>query len=201
MKKYALLTFLFLVSACASSLREADFRCPRVSIPGEKAYLTQIVNYADNFRIELTGYEGYCYVEDGTRRRYAVITPQFKITRLRDNGETRVDFRYFTDIEQGPPEFVGKKSHFAFGQIDTGAKTAFMSGRPVKVKVPFDNDDLVITLGLDVSAVELGYNQSTFAPQDNSGLKRVQTPCGIVETAEDSAEPVVSGCSRCSVRR
>ena len=186
MKKLLLLTILFLAAACASSRRAEDFRCPNVKIPGDKSYLTQIVNYVDNFRIELTGYEGYCYVEDGLSRRYAVITPRFKVTRLRDNDETALDFRYFTEIVQGPPAFVGKKTYFASGRIDAGEKEAFFSGRPVKVKIPLDDDEIEVVLGLDVSAAEHMYNQRTFDTRSASRGRRgiIQTPCGFVETDE-----------------
>ncbi len=230
MKKLLLLTILFLAASCASSRRAEDFRCPNVSIPGDKAYLTQIVDYIDNFRVELTGYDGYCYVEDGLRRRYAVITPRFKVTRLRENDETALDFQYFTEIVQGPPAFVGKKTYFASGRIDAGEKETVFSGRPVKVKIPVDDDDIEVLLGLDVSVAEHMYNQRTFDTRSASRARGgiVETPCGFIETgkteldtlpaakasanassASAPAAPVsaatageeVSSCGRCTVRR
>lgn len=216
MKKYVLIIALLLLASCAAPLNEADFRCPNILIPGDKAYLTQIVNYADNFRIELTGYEGYCYVEDGLSRRYAVITPKFRVARLRDNDETQVDFQYFTEILQGPPEFVGKKTYFASGKVEVGAAQAVFSGRPVKVKIPLDNDEIEIILGLDVSAAEHMYNQRTFDTRTPPRPKLVQTPCGFIENTEEyeasvaeavpaaapaAPAPEISTCGSCTVRR
>lgn len=204
MKRYVFLILLLMLASCAHSVREADFRCPKVSIPAEKSYVTQIVNYADNFRIELIGYEGYCYIKEGTARRYAVITPQFKLTRLRDNDESLVDFRYYTEVLQGPPEYLGKQSYFATGKIALDAKEVQFSGRPVQVKIPLDNDELEIFLGLDISEAELDFNRSTFAPYVGARSKQIQTPCGFIETEEENAAvpaQAASGCSRCSVRR
>lgn len=218
MKRYVWLTALLMIASCTASYQAEDFRCPNVKIPGGEAYLTQIVNYRDNFRVELTGYEGYCYVVEGTSRRYAVITPQFRLTRLQDSADTAVDFSFYTNIEQGPPEFVGKRSYFARGKLDVDDKETTFSGRPVKVKIPVDQDDIEILLGLDVSAEEAKYNQRTFDTRSRERGRRkdgiVETPCGFIEVEEaDFSEgpttqiqtptpaPKTSECGSCSVRR
>ena len=84
--------------------------CPVVIIPRDIAYVTQKVNYIDDFQIELKGYSGYCYFDKRINRRKAVIIPQFEVRRLRQNlDETDVDFTYFTETIKGPPEYLGKK--------------------------------------------------------------------------------------------
>lgn len=216
MKKYILLTALLMIVSCTASYRAEDFRCPNIKIPGNEAYLTQIVNYRDNFRVELIGYEGYCYVVEGTSRRYAAITPQFRLTRLQKSSDTAVDFSFYTNIEQGPPEFVGKRSYFARGKLDIDDKETTFGGRPVKVKIPLDQDDIEILLGLNVSAEEAKYNQRTFDTRSRERGRRkdgiIETPCGFIEVEEaDFSEgpttkvevpaPQASECGSCSVRR
>ncbi|MBE6448068.1 MAG: hypothetical protein E7018_02075 [Alphaproteobacteria bacterium] len=162
MRKNILIYALLLLSGCSSSWNEGGMGCPNVIIPGEKAYLTRADNRGENFRIELVGYEGYCYVEPNLPRHYAVITPQFRLHRLSDIDETRVDFSFHTETLQGPPGFLGKRTYFANGQIDANQKYVDFSGRPVKVKIPMDDDDFEIMLGLEMSSHEYEYNKSTF---------------------------------------
>ena len=194
MKKYLFCIMMFLLGSCASSLREADFRCPRVVIPADKAYLTQLVGYADNFRVELIGYEGYCYMETNALRRYAVITPKFRAVRLHNHDETGVDFVYYTEIVQGPPEFLGKQTYFASTDIGLDSESVTFSGRPVKVKIPLDRDDTEIILGLDISAAEDAYNRRTFAPMT------VDKTESLAQPAKQPASSQSSGCNTCSLR-
>ncbi len=197
MKKYVLLSLICVLASCVSSVRQEDFRCPRVVMPAEKAYMTQIVHYADNFRIELTGYEGYCYIESDVARRYAVITPQFRVTRLNDNDETTVDFEYFTEIVQGPPEFVGKQRYFASAQIGKDVSSVMTYGRPVKVKIPLDNDDIEVILGLDISAASDDYNRSTFAPVSENSFQ----PAELQAVSKPVPTEQSSDCDTCALRR
>ena len=37
--------------------------CPRVQINRDNAYLTQVVNYKEQFQISLIGHEGFCYFD------------------------------------------------------------------------------------------------------------------------------------------
>lgn len=85
---------LLAVSACAPALREADYMCPNVKIPRSTAYVTQKAAYAEEVRIELIGFEGYCLNANTVSRRYAAIKPLFKIQRLREGYDTHVDFSY-----------------------------------------------------------------------------------------------------------
>lgn len=83
--------------------------CPRVVIPRDTAYLTQIVNYREEFQISLVGYEGHCYFDTRVNRDKAVINPVFKIKRLRRSDETDVHFAYYTETVKGPPAYLGKR--------------------------------------------------------------------------------------------
>lgn len=157
------LSFSLLLASCAWFEGDYDgYICPNVSIPREKAYVTQKVTYEDEFQIELKGYEGYCYPETASNRHYAVITPQFEVQRLRDSDETQVDFNFYTETIKGPPEYLGKHSYSASVNIPADVKEKNFNGRAVKVKIPADNPDFEIILALDVSLEEFRYNQRTF---------------------------------------
>ncbi len=161
-KIFLLIVPLFLTSCSWFWHTPENVICPYISIPQDKAYMTQTVNYLDNFQIELIGYEGYCYNEDGLSRRYAVITPVFSVTRLRSSDETDVDFAFYTETIQGPPGFVGKRTYTAGTGIKTDEQSKEFRGKPVKVKIPADGTPLEIILALDVSLEEYHYNHRTF---------------------------------------
>ena len=84
---------VFFAAACRLGGSD-DVMCPRVVIPRDTAYLTQIVNYREEFQISLVGYEGHCYFDTRVNRDKAVINPVFKIKRLRRSDETDVHFAY-----------------------------------------------------------------------------------------------------------
>ena len=194
MKKYLFCIMMLLLGSCSSALREVDFHCPQIVVPAAKSYLTQMTGNTDNFRIELIGYDGYCYIENRAPRRYAVITPKFLATRLHNSDETKLDFTYYTEIVQGPPEFLGKQTYFASADLALNAQNVTFSGRPVKVKIPLDRDDTEIILGLDVSEAEDNYNRRTFAPAAVGAAREVKLPDG------QQVQPQSSGCNTCSLR-
>ena len=92
---------VFFAAACRLGGSD-DVMCPRVVIPRDTAYLTQIVNYREEFQISLVGYEGHCYFDTRVNRDKAVINPVFKIKRLRRSDETDVHFAYYTETVKGP---------------------------------------------------------------------------------------------------
>lgn len=154
---------LLAVSACAPALREADYMCPNVKIPRSTAYVTQKAAYAEEVRIELIGFEGYCLNANTVSRRYAAIKPLFKIRRLREGYDTHVDFSYFTETIKGPPEFLGRKRHFASVDIPRDVTEKQFAGREVRVRIPTEGyNDFAILLGMDVSAAEYDANQKSF---------------------------------------
>ena len=58
LKKFYLL-LLVLAAGCQSGVMDYE-TCPRVQIIRDNAYLTQVVNYREEFQINLIGYDGYC---------------------------------------------------------------------------------------------------------------------------------------------
>ncbi len=164
-----ILSGIFLVGSCGfwnggEQIVVPKDNCPQVIIPRDVAYVTQKVNYKDDFRIELLGYSGYCYFDKRVNRRKAVITPEFEVSRLRQRlDETDVDFEYFAETIKGPPEYLGKKHYFGHVTIPLNQREMRFSGRPLELKVPnAEYGAFEIYLGLELSPEERKYNNRTF---------------------------------------
>lgn len=201
-KKLLMLAFWGLIVSCASR-PPVDSRCPLVEIPRERAYLIQKVNYSDEFQIELSGYEGFCGYDAKLDRHTAYITPRFRIYRINDSDETRVDFKFYTETLQGPPEFLGKRIYSAGVKIGEQEREKEFIGPSVKVLVPRDAEDFPIILALDISRAEYLYNQRTFDIRYDNNLPEVQLleRTVIVEPVRETnaPEPASTGCGSCSL--
>lgn len=214
-KKILLTLFCLWIPGCMN-LEYVHPECPWVTIPRDKAAMTQKVNYADEFRIELIGYEGFCYNDNAINRNTAYITPQFRIYRLRKSDESHVDFDFYTETLQGPPGYVGKRSYSASVDLELDEKTKDFNGPEVKVKLPpFEEDDFEILLGLDLSPSEYNYNRQFFST--SPVYEEGPTPRYIERTivvdeevtakprikyieAPDSNPPAKSGCKSCALK-
>jgi len=141
-----------------------DYNCVKISIPRDSAYVTQKVNFKNDFYIEVIGYSAYCYFDTRVSRRKAVITPQFSIKRLRgDLDETDVDFEYFTQTIKGPPEYLGRKQYFGHVTLPLDKQEIKFTGAVLELKVPnYQYDDFEINLGLELTSEERKYNNRTF---------------------------------------
>lgn len=162
LKKIMLLGFCGFLAGCMSEFN-SGILCPRVEIPRETAYLTQIVRYKDQFQVELTGYTGYCWFDKRVNRNKASLTPEFVVRRLRPSPDTSVDFSYYTETLQGPPEYLGRRTYFETVDIAAAETEKKFSGKTVELKVPdFEEYKFTIELGLVLSPEELKYNRRTF---------------------------------------
>lgn len=164
MKKLCqILGVLTLVASCAPTQKVVDYGCPNVQIPRATAYAMQKAGYSEEVRLELIGYEGYCLKANTVDRRYAVIRPLFKIIRLSEGYDTRIDFSYYTETIKGPPEFLGRRRYFASVDIPRDVYEKEFAGRQIKVRLPGeDYADFAILLGMENSATERDYNQKMF---------------------------------------
>ena len=155
---------LFLLACTPKHMDEVDYNCINISIPRDTAYVTQKVNYKNDFQIEVVGYSAYCYLDTRINRRKAVITPQFMVKRLRgDLDETDVDFEYYTETIKGPPQYLGRKQYFGRVTIPLNKNEVRFSGRTTELKVPNTGyDNFVIDLGLELTPEERKYNNRTF---------------------------------------
>ena len=186
MKKYLSILLLFFLCSCTYSFEQDNLEhnkhnCAKIYIPTSNSYLVQIVNYSANFRVELTGYESYCYNYLPADMRFAVITPYFRVTRLRPSKDTEVDFSFYTQTQKGPPEFLGKRSYFA--SVDIYGDVVDIKAKPVKVRVPLQSSGFEVELGLDLSKAEKDYNSYNpdinFVREENSSQVSQKTSgCG-----------------------
>ena len=134
LKKIRLISLLFL-TGCNYGYMDYE-TCPRVQIIRDNAYLTQVVNYREEFQINLIGYDGYCYYDKKIEQNKALIKPIFQIKRLRPSDETDVHFAFYTETVQGPPQYIGKKTHYAVATIPADALEIEYTAPQVMVYVP-----------------------------------------------------------------
>ncbi len=153
---------VFFAAACRLGGSD-DMMCPRVVIPRDTAYLTQIVNYREKFQISLVGYEGHCYFDTRVNRDKAVINPVFKIKRLRRSDETDVHFAYYTETVKGPPAYLGKKTYYMAVAVPADETETTYTAPSIEVKIPPEMKyEFDINLGLVISPEEAKYNRRTF---------------------------------------
>lgn len=156
------LLILFMTVACRLN-GEGGNLCPRVNILRDSSYLTQIVNYREEFQISLIGYEGHCYFDSRVNKDKAVINPIFKIKRLRKSDETDVHFAYYTETIKGPPAYLGKRTYYLAVSIPENERELIYKADSVEVKIPPQMKyEFDINLGLVISKEESKYNQRTF---------------------------------------
>ena len=161
LKKISLILFVFLTGCEYSNM---DYEtCPRVQIIRDNAYLTQVVNYREEFQINLIGYDGYCYYDRKIEQNKALIKPIFQIMRLRPSDETDVHFAFYTETVKGPPQYIGKKTHYAVATIPSDALEIEYTAPQVMVYVPEEYKySYDINMGLVISPEERKYNHRTF---------------------------------------
>ncbi len=164
MSKKSLLFFIaFVLTGCAGFQSETDDPCPRVELPRESAYMTLSSGQLAEFRIELTGYEGYCYFDENVGRRKAVITPLFLVKKLSNTDESDVHFDYYARTLKGPPGYLGTTTYSQVVSLQTGETSKRFRGKTLTLKVPNEQyRDFTIELGLNISKNQLLYNDRTF---------------------------------------
>ena len=162
-KIFYALAMLFLASSCSYSVPEGYKQCPLVTIKREDARLIQIINYQDNYEIELIGFEGFCYYDTRVNQEKAKITPIFAINKLRNTDESDIHFSWFTNTIKGPPAFLGKKTYFVETSMKKEERHKEFKGAQVEVKIPVNMMyDFEIFAGLELSPKEKKYNQRLF---------------------------------------
>lgn len=162
------LCFILLFLAACVVEKENEY-CPYAVIRREDSRLIQKVNYQDDFLIEMTGWEGYCYYDSRVKKEKAVIVPIFMVSRLRDSDETDVQFSWFANTLKGPPAYLGKRTFFASVSLGAGQRQKEFKGKPVEIKVPSEMKyEFEILLGVDASKKEKNYNSRLFDVEYNA---------------------------------
>ncbi len=195
MRKYILMFTILFLSGCAWWQDTTVDFCPNIVIPYNHSYFVQHANYRDNFQIELIGYKRYCTNAHTIDRRYVIVKPLFRVTRLLDSDETRVDFAFYTQTLQGPPEYIGKRNYFAYADIPLGVKEVVVDGQPAKVRIPCCSSDFAINVGLSASIAELDYNQSNDKGRYIKPKPKEINACTLGKKVENKKEKKInSGC-------
>lgn len=162
-KKILAVTLLLSIAGCSWWKGEPSKVCPRALIQRKDAYMIQKSMHYEEFMIELVGQEGFCYFDNRVNHDKAVVSPIFKIKRLRPNDETDVMFSYYTETVKGPPAFLGKKTYFAKVYMPADETEIEYRAKETEVRIPpgmkYDFD---INLGLNIRPRDRSYNQRTF---------------------------------------
>lgn len=152
------------LSSCLLHTSERSYKqCPIITIKRADARLIQLANYQDNYEIELTGVEAFCYYDQRVKQEKARIVPIFKIRKLRNTDESDVHFSWFTETIKGPPAYLGKKSYFVEVSLQEDEREKEVKGKFVDVKIPKEEMyEFEIFAGLEMSKKEREYNQKIF---------------------------------------
>ncbi|MDR1694724.1 MAG: hypothetical protein LBR70_06020 [Lactobacillaceae bacterium] len=165
LKKLTMTFLVILISACGSWGEQSETQriCPSVLITRNDAYLVQKGLNHEEFNIELIGYEGYCYYDTRISHDKAVVTPIFKIKRLRPNDETDIMFSFYAETVKGPPEYLGKKTYFEKAEIPVDIIETEYRGQQAEVRIPPNmRYEFDINLGLNIAKKDKEYNKRTF---------------------------------------
>lgn len=166
LKKIYLLFFCLLAASCTlfGSNQSSPKDCPNVIINRSDAYLTQNVGYKNQLKIELYGYEGYCYFDYKTNRAKAALTPLFKVTRLDGtSNEGYVSFDFYYRTSKGPTEYLGSKMFYEKIALPAKTKVFKFKGKTFELKVPSVEDgSFEIYLGLKLTKSDRTYNDMTY---------------------------------------
>lgn len=151
MKKNLFFTIvILLLSACSFS--DDDAGCPPIYVPRETARMYQDNGYNDEFQITLVGAESYCYTEPSTNRRYASITPIFRVRRLENSSITSIDADFYVKTSVNAEDYLGTRKFIQMLNIPQGDKEVTVKGRPTINRIsmpPYGN--FTISLGMSMS--------------------------------------------------
>ena len=154
MKRFtAFLLLPFLVS-CSQGSRPDD-GCPEISIPRETARVYQNNGKFDEFQINLVGYEGYCYTEPSNNRRYALITPLFKVRRLEDSPTSSLDVDFYIKTSVNEEDYLGTRKFSQTLSIPRSVKEQTVKGRPTVTRLsrpPYEGFSVELGMALSDEA-------------------------------------------------
>ncbi len=154
MKRFSIFFIIAFLTACSSAVNDAS-RCPLISIPRETARVYQTDGSADKFQINLVGYESYCYTEPADNRRYAMITPIFKVRRLESSNITALDINFYVKTSVNAEDYLGIRQFNQVLNIPLSAKEITVRGRQTKTRItkqPYKN--FSINLGIAMTKAE-----------------------------------------------
>ena len=154
MKKILLCLCAVCISACSSAVDEKN-SCPPINIPRETMRLYQNNGRFDEFQVNLVGFESYCYTHPSNNRRYARITPLFKVRRLEDSATTSLDIEFFVKTSINAEDYLGIRNFNQTLNIPRSSREEIIKGRPTVTRIdnqPYQN--FSISLGILMNKAE-----------------------------------------------
>ena len=192
MKRVLICLFTIIIAACGTAPQEAR-QCPLISVPKEMSRIYQTFGHADKFQITLSGYESYCYTEQANNRRYAVITPIFKVRRLEPDTTTSLDVNFYVKTSVNAEDYLGIRHFSQKLDIPLNAKEVTIVGRQTKTRIanpPYDG--FTISLGLVLSPEDLAKAQKMLdidyrylSAEELSGLNQATPSTVYIEVSPD----------------
>lgn len=153
MKHFVLFTLILLAAGCSSPAD--DEPCPEIFIPRETTRLYQNNGRFDEFQINLVGTESYCYTDPSNNRRYAAVTPIFKVRRLEDSSTTNVDADFYVKTSVNSEDYIGTRRFVQTLTIPEGRREITLKGRQTINRIanpPYDNFTMSVGMVLSDGA-------------------------------------------------
>lgn len=155
MRKFLILGFVCLLSAC-SYVDSSEYECPKISIPRETTRSYQNNGQFDEFQINLVGFESFCYTEPVTNRRYASITPTFKVRRLEASSVSSIDTSFYIKTSINAEDYLGIRNYNQVLNIPTSSKEVIVTGKQTITRIPtqpYNNFEIYIGMTMNNEAL------------------------------------------------
>ncbi len=163
MNKLLVTMFVLMLGGCSLWSQEEVDGCPQISIPQDAGRVFQNNGASDIFQINLIGYESYCFTHSSNNRRYAVITPLFKVRRLQADDTTSLDVNFYVKTSINAEDYLGVKEFSQVLNIPQSSKEEVIKGRRTLTRIPkLPYGDFDIRLGLVLTPSERAKARSMF---------------------------------------
>lgn len=156
MKRFFSFFSLLMLLSC-SSFNGDDYSCPSIFIPRETSRIYKNSGSFDSFQVNVVGFNAYCYTETANNRRYAVISPVFKVRRLESSQTTNLDIDFYIKTSINDKDYIGKNIFNQVLNIPVDAKENVVVGKETRTRImnqPYQNFHLDIGMVLEGDALD-----------------------------------------------
>lgn len=161
MKRFLILACVLGAAACAQAPEEVG--CPMINIPDETSKVFSGNGRANDFQIKLVGVDRYCYTEPTSNRRYAVVTPLFKVRRLRESSRSVFDVASYLKTSPAAPDYMGTYTANQTFSMPAGQTEVTLRGKPTSARIPMPPyGNFYLDTGLVLSAAEMNANKKMY---------------------------------------
>ena len=162
MKRFLSFLSMLLIASCSSGYNTEN-DCPPIYIPRESTRIYKNNGSIDDFQINVVGFDAYCYTEEANNRRYAIISPVFKVRRLEDSHTTSLDVDFYVKTSVNKEDYVGINRFNQVLNIPSDSKDAIIRGKETKTRImkqPYG--DFSIDLGIVLEGASSDKSKSMF---------------------------------------